>query len=65
MQNRKVIHQNEKLLIKFKLELLNHIQRVVINGVKSNWGEINSCVPQGSFLGPLLLKYCVLSLSNP
>ena len=34
--------------------LSNRYQRVVLNGKESNWINIESGVPQGSVLGPLL-----------
>ena len=37
-----------KLLNLFKNYLSNRKQRVVLNGMESNWGEIKAGVPQGS-----------------
>ena len=42
------------LLAFFESYLSNTKQRVVINGSESEWGVIESGVPQGSVLGPLL-----------
>ena len=54
-----------KLLSLFESYLSNRKQRVMINGSESDWGKIESGVPQGSVLGPLLfLTYSGLSLSR-
>ena len=43
-----------KLLTLLKNYFSNRRQRVLINGSSSQWGDIESGVPQGSVLGPLL-----------
>ena len=45
-----------KLLDLLRSYLVNRRQRVVINGYESEWGEIESGVPQGLVLGPLLFN---------
>ena len=45
---------NGKLINLLKSYLSNLKQRVLINGSESDWGQIDSGVPQGSVLGPLL-----------
>ena len=39
--------------------LQNRGQRVVLNGQTSGWRKINSGVPPGSVLGPLLFLICI------
>ena len=43
-----------KLLDLLKSYLTNRHQRVLLNGSESEWGVVESGVPQGSVLGPFL-----------